>query len=244
MGSSTTEDRSQLAKTTKDGFAFCEKAKSDSDTKLNDETKDAHQSYNTEIESMNERHDQIKAHERIWIERTRIHAHLPTNPAVTSAHNALVEVDVKEGMLIAESFRAVKIAKAEIREKLDDRIEKARQVHDAECVALGQQIACLRDMAELSGVELDGEEAEEGLPYESVPPMMRLHPSNPAHSNSHARETASSHARSKPSTAANADRRPKVETASQSVKKDCYNCSHLQEELRIVSTPIPHLLLR
>jgi len=193
---------------------------------------------------MNEWYENIKAEEVILGKRIALHVRLPTNQVVTSVHNALVEEDVKEMMLIADSFKAVKTKKADIRATLKARIEKAEEVYDGECAAWDQQMVCLRNMAELSGIELDGEEAEDDLLNERVAQVIRLQSSTPAHCTSHAREPASSHARSKPSTAANSGRRQKVEATSDRVEKDCSNCSDLQEELRIVSTPIPHYLLR
>ncbi|KAI4917775.1 hypothetical protein J4E85_009867 [Alternaria conjuncta] len=235
------EDRAQLAKTNRDGIAGCEKAKSDSCTKKNDAIKDAHQSFNAEIESMNEWYENIKAEEVILGKRIALHVRLPTNQVVTPTHNALVEEDVKEMMLIADSFKAVKTKKADIRATLKARIEKAEEVYDGECAAWDQQMVCLRNMAELSGIELDGEEAEDDLLDERVAQVIRFRSSTPAQSTSHAREPASSHARSKPSTAANADRRQKVKAASDTVQKDCSNCSQLREELRITLATITRL---
>ena len=74
---------------------------------------------------MNEWYENIKAEEVILGRRTALHVRLPANQVVTPAHNALVEEDVKEMMLIADSFKAVKTKKADIRATLKARVEKA-----------------------------------------------------------------------------------------------------------------------
>jgi len=123
---------------------------------------------------MNEWYENIKAEEVILGKRIALHVRLPTNQVVTPAHNALVEEDVKEMMLIADSFKAVKTKKADIRATPKARIEKAEEVYDGECAAWDQQMICLRNMAKLSSIKLDREEAEHDLLNERVAQVIRL----------------------------------------------------------------------
>lgn len=201
----------------------------DSRAKLNEHIEDANRSFNAENDSMNEWHERIKTQEVILNKRTEIHVRLPTNQVVTPAHNALVEEDVKEGILIAESFKAVKDEKANMRAKLAIRLEKVEEAHIRECAALNRQIACLRDVAELSGVDLDDTEVDEHTLYESAAPVIRIQSSTPAQ--------FPPSTRSKQSNPANTNKRQKLKGPVINVlAENCYNCGRLQEEMSTVST--------
>lgn len=230
------EDEAQLLKTIRDGINRCNQGIEHSRTKWTDEIQDANRSFNDENELMNEWHERIKTQELILNKRTEIHVRLPTNHVVTPAHNALVEEDAKEGLLIAESFKAVKTEKADLRAKLESRLEKAEEVHRSECAALSKQIACLRKIAELSAIDLDDMELEDYSMYESVAPVTRIQSSTPAQSAAYTREPVFNNARSKSSNTANTDRHQRFGASGKGKEDDCTNCSRLQAELSAVST--------
>jgi hypothetical protein len=233
-----------LAKTTKNGIDRCKEAIANSDAKLKDDINDANQSFNIENELMNEWHERIKTQELILEKRMEIHVRLPTNQVVTPAHNALVDEDAKEGILIAESFRAVKAEKADIRARLASRIEKAEAAHARECGALSSQIACLRSIAELSDTDLDDAKLDDLAVYESSIPVIRFQPSVSAESNFYSQKPAHGNTKPRQSNAANTERHQKHGSVFNMLSEDCDNCSRLRNELSTVSTVRPNSELR
>jgi hypothetical protein len=221
------EDKVQLTKTIKDGIDRCKQAMEIDSAKLKQDIQNANRSFHAEIDLMNEWHERIKAQDLILDKRKEIHVRLPTNQVITPAHNALVDEDAKEGILIAESFGAIKTEKANIRAKLANQVEKAEDAYRRDPVTLSTQIKCLRNVAELSGVDLDTG-VDEYIFYEPVAPVIGVQSSTQVQ--------GSSSTRSKQSKTANVHKRHKPTVPVFNLpEKGCSNCSRLQEELSTVS---------
>jgi hypothetical protein len=195
--------------------------------KLEQDIEDANQSFHAEIELMNEWHERIKTQDFILDKRKEIHVRLPTNQVVTPAHNALVDEDAKEGILIAESFRAIKTEKANIWAKLASQIEKAKDAYRRDSVILSTQIECFRNVAELSGIDFDTG-VDEYILYQPIAPVIGVQSSTQVQGSSSTRPRQSNTAK------ANKRRRPTVSVFNLP-EKGCSNCSRLQEELSTVS---------
>ena len=190
-----------------------------SSAKLEQDIEDANQSFHAEIDLMNEWHERIKAQDLILDKRKEIHVRLPTNQVITPAHNALVDEDAKEGILIAESFGAIKTEKANIRAKLASQIEKAEDAYRSDSVTLSTQIKCLRNVAELSGVDLDTG-VDEYIFYEPVAPVICVQSSTQVQ--------GSSSTRPKQSKTANVHKRHKSTVPVVNVVEEgCFICGRL-----------------
>jgi hypothetical protein len=226
-GTIAPEDKVQLTKTIKEGIDRCKQAMENSSAKLEQDIEDANQSFHAEIDLMNEWHERIKAQDLILDKRKEIHVRLPTNQVVTPAHNALVDEDAKEGILIAESFGAIKTEKANIRAKLASQVEKAEDTYRRDSVTLSTQIKCLRNVAELSDVDLDTG-IDEYIFCEPVAPVFGVQSSTQVQGSPSTRPkqsyTVNVHKRHKPTV-------PVVNV----VEEECSNCGRLQEELSTVS---------
>ncbi|CAN9083257.1 unnamed protein product [Alternaria alternata] len=217
------EDKVQLMKTIKDGIDRCKQAMEINSAKLEQDIQDANRSFHAEIDLMNEWHERIKAQDLILDKRKEVHVRLPTNQVVTPAHNALVNEDAKQGILIAESFGAIKTEKANIRAKLASQVEKAEDAFKRDSVTLSTQIECLRNVAELSGIDLDMG-FDEYVLRKLVAPVIGVQSSTQVQGPSSTRSRQSNTAN------ANKGQRPIVPVVSV-VEEDCFNCGRIQEEL-------------
>jgi len=222
------EDKVQLMKTIKDGIDRCKQAMEINSAKLEQDIQDANRSFHAEIDLMNEWHERIKAQDLILDKRKEVHVRLPTNQVVTPAHNALVDEDAKEGILIAESFGAIKTEKANIRAKLASQVEKAEDAFKRDPVTLSTQIECLRNVAELSGIDLDTG-FDEYVFRKPVAPVIGVQSSTQVQGPSSTRLRQSNTAN------ANKGQRSTVPVVSV-VEEDCFNCGRIQEELFRVRT--------
>ncbi|KAL1799840.1 hypothetical protein ACET3X_000182 [Alternaria dauci] len=222
IGTASTSDKVQLAKTVKDGIDRCKQALEQSKAKLEHDIDDANQSFTAENDLINEWHERIKKQELILDKRKEIHVRLPTNQVVTPAHNALVEEDAKEGILIADSFSAIKAEKACIRDKLAGEIEKAEETYRKDCATLSVQIACFCNVAELFGIDLDTD-LDEYTFYEPAAPVIRVQSSVQAQ--------GPTSTRPRQSTTANANKRQRPTVPVNVVEDNCSDCGRLQEEL-------------
>jgi hypothetical protein len=132
----------------------------DSRGKCDTQKEEERQLHGVEMHALDELRELIKTHELIHKKRAETNHHLPTNRVVTPAHNALVKEDVKEGMLIAESFKAIKDEKATTRAKLASRLDKAEQTCESECATFRKQIEGLYGIARLLSIQLDNAELD------------------------------------------------------------------------------------
>jgi hypothetical protein len=219
------EDKVQLTKTIKDGIDRCKQAMEIDSAKLKQDIQNANRSFHAEIDLMNEWHERIKAQDLILDKRKEIHVRLPTNQVITPAHNALVDEDAKEGILIAESFGAIKTEKANIRAKLASQVEKAEDTFKRDSVTLSTQIECLRNVAESSGIDLDTGFDE----YVFRKPVIGVQSSTQVQ--------GPSSTRSRQSNTANANKGQESTVPIVSVvEEDCFNYGRIQEELFRVRT--------
>lgn len=100
-------------------------------------------------------HALAERHQKIYGEREKLSKRLPSNQLVNVIHNALLEEHDKESIFIDESYTAVKLAIAELREHRARRSKQAQETHEREAAVLEIQIAHLRNIAEIAGVPLD-----------------------------------------------------------------------------------------
>ncbi|RYN47631.1 hypothetical protein AA0118_g865 [Alternaria tenuissima] len=220
IGMIALEDKVQLTKTIKDGIDRCKQAMEIDSAKLKQDIQNANRSFHAEIDLMNEWHERIKAQDLILDKRKEIHVRLPTNQVITPAHNALVDEDAKEGILIAESFGAIKTEKANIRAKLASQVEKAEDTFKRDSVTLSTQIECLRNVAESSGIDLDTGFDE----YVFRKPVIGVQSSTQVQ--------GPSSTRSRQSNTANANKGQESTVPIVSVvEEDCFNYGRIQEEL-------------
>lgn len=120
--------------------------------KCKEEEAKAHKAYNVEKATLDEAKDRLRAQESLFNERKKLLIRLPTNQAVIPIHNALLEEHTKERMLIADSFKAIKDGKADLREKTADRVSKVEETYRSEQDAHKRQIERLLRIAKIARI--------------------------------------------------------------------------------------------
>ncbi|RMZ71452.1 hypothetical protein GMOD_00006563 [Pyrenophora seminiperda CCB06] len=131
---------------------------------------EAHQAQGYEKTILDEVESRIQYQEKIFHEREKLLNHLPMSRAVIPVYNALLEEQKRERILIAESSKAIRDRKADLRERTENRIKQADERCTREQDKHKERIERIRYMAKILGVEVE-DTAIDGLVDRDFPSL-------------------------------------------------------------------------
>ncbi|CAA9966463.1 hypothetical protein PTMSG1_09822 [Pyrenophora teres f. maculata] len=154
-GTLTIGRKAELIKFILEAMKDCETSVETGRKKCEEEIAKAHETYDLEKSSLDEAKERTKTQERIFNEREKLLIRLPTNQAVVPVHNALLEEHTKERILIADSFKAIKDGKANLRERTADRIGKAERTYTQDHGVHKKEIERFRVIARIAKIKVE-----------------------------------------------------------------------------------------
>ncbi|EFQ85605.1 hypothetical protein PTT_19419 [Pyrenophora teres f. teres 0-1] len=154
-GTLTIGRKAELTKFILEAMKDCETSVETGRKKCEEEIAKAHETYDLEKSSLDEAKEHTKTQERIFNEREKLLIRLPTNQAVVPVHNALLEEHTKERILIADSFKAIKDGKANLRERTADRIGKAERTYTQDHGVHKKEIERFRVIARIAKIKVE-----------------------------------------------------------------------------------------
>ena len=114
----------------------------------------------------------MKTQDKFFNEREKLLIRLPTNQAVIPAHNSLLQEHTKERILIADSFKAIKDGKADLREKTMNWINRAEETYIGKQSTHKEQIERLLEIAKIAKIKAEDITIDELLNHQSDNPLI------------------------------------------------------------------------
>ncbi|KAH6858933.1 hypothetical protein BKA58DRAFT_50674 [Alternaria rosae] len=149
----TAETYAHLPKPIRDNINFCIQAIQTSYSEYQDAIGTINTAFDAQKLSLDEQHARAKAQEAAFEKRKALCIGLPTNQVVNPVHNALLAEHAHERVLNADTFRAVKMGKVDMRAAQVEGLAKAKEVYLRQRRAFMKLIEGWIDMAEKTALE-------------------------------------------------------------------------------------------